>query len=583
MVASRVRVLRASNTARFWLSAFCIALMPTSVGYQDLAALIAHRPSVSASWGGEHLIASPFGTIERATFNFTRPIGTVIPAPLEFQNVSFDPRALDAYAWKIDEGLGGRQSRQMDSRQVEYPAVNRSNKGDRLRSPAPAALDRKMLPPSQPIDAAAAAQPASPAVTQPVAPVAAPQSVKTEVRADAHAEEGAAAAAADAAAALQMDAANPASAPQAAGMAAAEAANPATSALTPAGSPADEAGNTIAPRAMLPADRSNVTGGGDDAPEIADKPPEIPLPGEMTVAQSNSEASFIDGSSADRSAQIYFGASIMGEPAGLQSWAPGAEPILVTPPEANVKMSSLEDNDNDDYGGEETVTGKDESRVLSPAQRLGLVGPARAEAQKCLADAIYFEARGEVMKGQEAVAQVVMNRVFSGYYPHDVCGVVYQNSHHHLACQFTFACEGKDLNKIDEPDMWEQAKQIARDTLDGKIWLAEVGHATHYHAYWVHPSWVHEMTRLYRLGVHTFYRPRNWGDGDDAPVWGPNAPASVVNVDPASKADFLRPDPEAMAENPVPNPAAADASAKSPEASSAPAADTDVTGSTAKL
>ena len=242
----------------------------------------------------------------------------------------------------------------------------------------------------------------------------------------------------------------------------------------------------------------------------------------------------------------------MGEPARLQSWAPGAEPILVTPPEANIKMSSLEDTD--DYSGDETVTGKDESRVLSPAQRLGLAGPPRAEAQKCLADAVYFEARGEVMKGQEAVAQVVMNRVFSGYYPHDVCGVVYQNSHRHLACQFTFACEGKDLNKIDEPDMWEQAKQIASDTLDGKIWLAEVGHATHYHAYWVHPSWVHEMTRLYRLGVHTFYRPRNWGDGDDAPVWGPNAPASVVNVDPASKADFLRPDPEALSENPLPNP-----------------------------
>jgi hypothetical protein len=581
MVASRVRVLRASNSARFWLSAFCIALMPTSIGYQDLAALIAHRPSMSASWGGEHLIASPFGTIERATFNFTRPIGTVIPAPLEFQNVNFDPRALDAYAWKVDEALTGRSTRQ-----VEYPAVNRSNKGDRLPPAAPAALDPKTLPQLQPIGAAAAAQPATPAVTQ---PVVAPQPTKSDVHAEdssppvsAAPVNAAANPAADAAAPMQMDAANPAAAPQAASMAAAEAANPATSVLRPAGLHADEAGNTIAPRSMLSADRSNVPSGGDDAMEIADKPPEIPQSGEMTVAQTNfGEASFIDGSSADRSAQIYFGNSIMGEPAGLQSWAPGAEPILVTPPEANIKMSSLEDND--DYGGDETVTGKDESRVLSPAQRLGLAGPPRAEAQKCLADAIYFEARGEVMKGQEAVAQVVMNRVFSGYYPHDVCGVVYQNSHRHLACQFTFACENKDLNKIDEPDMWEQAKQIARDTLDGKIWLAEVGHATHYHAYWVHPSWVHEMTRLYRLGVHTFYRPRNWGDGDDAPVWGPNAPASVVNVDPASKADFLRPDPEAMSEIPVPNPAAAEASVKSPEASAAPAADTDITASTAKL
>ena len=581
MVASRVRVLRASNSARFWLSAFCIALMPTSIGYQDLAALIAHRPSMSASWGGEHLIASPFGTIERATFNFTRPIGTVIPAPLEFQNVNFDPRALDAYAWKVDEALTGRSTRQ-----VEYPAVNRSNKGDRLPPATPAALDPKTLPQLQPIGAPTAAQPATPAVTQ---PVVAPQPTKSDVHAEdssppvsAAPVNAAANPAADAAAPMQMDAANPAAAPQAASMAAAEAANPATSVLRPAGLHADEAGNTIAPRSMLSADRSNVPSGGDDAMEIADKPPEIPQSGEMTVAQTNfGEASFIDGSSADRSAQIYFGNSIMGEPAGLQGWAPGAEPILVTPPEANIKMSSLEDND--DYGGDETVTGKDESRVLSPAQRLGLAGPPRAEAQKCLADAIYFEARGEVMKGQEAVAQVVMNRVFSGYYPHDVCGVVYQNSHRHLACQFTFACENKDLNKIDEPDMWEQAKQIARDTLDGKIWLAEVGHATHYHAYWVHPSWVHEMTRLYRLGVHTFYRPRNWGDGDDAPVWGPNAPASVVNVDPASKADFLRPDPEAMSEIPVPNPAAAEASVKSPEASAAPAADTDITASTAKL
>ncbi len=182
--------------------------------------------------------------------------------------------------------------------------------------------------------------------------------------------------------------------------------------------------------------------------------------------------------------------------------------------------------------------------MLSPAQQLGLDGKPRAKAEKCLADAVYFEARGEVMKGQEAVAQVVMNRVFSGYYPHDVCGVVYQNAGRHLACQFTFACEGKDLDRIDEPDMWEQAKQIAKDTLDGKIWLAEVGHATHYHAYWVHPSWVHEMAKLYHLGVHTFYRPRNWGNGDDEPVWG-QGPADVG----------VRLNPEVLNENPEPAPA----------------------------
>ena len=70
-----------------------------------------------------------------------------------------------------------------------------------------------------------------------------------------------------------------------------------------------------------------------------------------------------------------------------------------------------------------------------------------------------------------------------------------EQENHHLACQFTFACEGKNVSRIDEPDMWEQAKEIAKKMLDGKIWLADIGHATHYHAYWVHPSWVHEMVR----------------------------------------------------------------------------------------
>ncbi len=109
------------------------------------------------------------------------------------------------------------------------------------------------------------------------------------------------------------------------------------------------------------------------------------------------------------------------------------------------------------------------------------------------------------LRGQMAVAQVIMNRLFSGYYPNNVCGVVYQKAHRHLRCQFTFACEGKDMSKVDELDMWEQAKTVSKDMLDGKIWLTEVGHATHYHAYLLVciRSWVHEMKKMYRLGVHT--------------------------------------------------------------------------------
>ena len=501
MVASRIGVTGAGCSARFWFSAFCVALMPTSIGYQDLAALIARQHGASAQW---HLIASPFGTVEAATFNHTRSIGSAIPEPLGLQTVNFDPRSLDAFSWKIDEPLSVRPARQ-----IEYPTVDREHKGDRL--------------------------PANDVSPPPADTTAPPVNARPEAI-EAKAEQAAPA---------QMDKHDEASTP----------------------APAESVGGktAAAPDGAPPQGQSNVRAAGDDDDAVlADKPPEIPAPGETDNGPpSLGGASFLDADATDRSsAEIYFGGGVMGSPAGLQSWAPGAEPILVqTSDDSGIKLSALGGSDNDTGAGE-TVAGKDDtSRLESPAQRLGLEGKTRAKAEKCLADAVYFEARGEVLKGQQAVAQVVMNRVFSGYYPHDVCGVVYQNANRHLACQFTFACEGKDLSKIDEPDMWEQAKSIAKDTLDGKIWLAEVGHATHYHAYWVHPSWVHEMTRLYKLGVHTFYRPRNWGDGDDEPVWGKGASATPG----ANNSDTAPSKPESA----KPEAAKPDA-AKGPQASASP-------------
>ncbi|HEV2000441.1 MAG TPA: cell wall hydrolase, partial [Xanthobacteraceae bacterium] len=154
------------------------------------------------------------------------------------------------------------------------------------------------------------------------------------------------------------------------------------------------------------------------------------------------------------------------------------------------------------------VTGE-EGRPQSPAERMKLAGAGRAKQEKCLADAVYFEARSEPERGQIAVAQVVINRAFSGFYPDNICGVVYQNAHRYLACQFTFACEGKRLVVSDE-ESWSKAKQIAHDVLDGKTWLGEIGKATHYHAYWVRPDWIRDMRRIHKIGVHTFYRPRAW-------------------------------------------------------------------------
>jgi hypothetical protein len=154
----------------------------------------------------------------------------------------------------------------------------------------------------------------------------------------------------------------------------------------------------------------------------------------------------------------------------------------------------------------------------SPIERLHLEGKSLARAERCLANAIYFEARDQPYKGQVAVAQVVLNRVFSDFYPNDVCGVVYQNASRHLACQFTFACDGKRKN-IGERGAWARANRIAREALAGKLYEPAVGTATHYHAYYVRPNWVREMKKLARYGEHSFYRPIAWGSGADEPVW----------------------------------------------------------------
>jgi Cell Wall Hydrolase len=155
----------------------------------------------------------------------------------------------------------------------------------------------------------------------------------------------------------------------------------------------------------------------------------------------------------------------------------------------------------------------------SPAQRLKLDGKERAKAERCLANAIYFEARGEPVRGQMAVAQVVINRVFSGFYPNDICGVVYQNAGRHLACQFTFACDGKS-KAINERSAWARANRVAKQTLDGEVYVPEVAKSTHYHAVYVHPNWVGEMKKLVRYGIHNFYRPIAWGAGAEFPTWG---------------------------------------------------------------
>lgn len=126
------------------------------------------------------------------------------------------------------------------------------------------------------------------------------------------------------------------------------------------------------------------------------------------------------------------------------------------------------------------------------------------EGLKCLSEALYFEARGESVKGQFAVAEVILNRVASQAYPDDVCGVIHQGTGRKYQCQFTYTCDGIP-ERIHEPDAFEQVSKVAYVSLKGVAASLTDG-ATHYHTKHVSPSWSRKFPRTATIGVHHFYR-----------------------------------------------------------------------------
>ncbi|TIL69966.1 cell wall hydrolase [Mesorhizobium sp.] len=130
--------------------------------------------------------------------------------------------------------------------------------------------------------------------------------------------------------------------------------------------------------------------------------------------------------------------------------------------------------------------------------------------QTCLANGIYFEARGESVRGQAAVAQVILNRVRNPAYPNSICGVVYQNDKWFNRCQFSFACDGRK-KRIQSPAHYKTAQDIAMAVTAGKIFIPEVGSSTHYYANYVNPGWARTMKKMTRIGLHIFYRTYGGG------------------------------------------------------------------------
>jgi spore germination cell wall hydrolase CwlJ-like protein len=164
----------------------------------------------------------------------------------------------------------------------------------------------------------------------------------------------------------------------------------------------------------------------------------------------------------------------------------------------------------------------------------------------CLADAVYYEARGESATGQAAVAQVVLNRVRHPSFPKSVCAVVFQGAHTGDTCQFSFACDGS-MNKAREPGAWRQARTVASRALSGFV-MPSVGNATHFHVAGLQPQWGPQLMRVAQIGMHVFYRfgghagapgsftgsPRPSAPGSDMaarPIYASMLPIGVTTAD----------------------------------------------------
>ncbi len=119
----------------------------------------------------------------------------------------------------------------------------------------------------------------------------------------------------------------------------------------------------------------------------------------------------------------------------------------------------------------------------------------------CLRKALYFEARGESLKGQYAVAEVILNRVDSAAYPNSVCSVVGQKGSG--SCQFSYVCDGNS-DKMREAGASEVAGRIAAIMLAGGDRGLTDG-ATYFHSKAVFPSWANRFTRTASIGAHVFY------------------------------------------------------------------------------
>ncbi len=147
------------------------------------------------------------------------------------------------------------------------------------------------------------------------------------------------------------------------------------------------------------------------------------------------------------------------------------------------------------------------------ASPVALARAHRAAESECLAEVMYYEARGEGVDGEKAVAEVVLQRAKSPDYPETVCGVVYDGAvtasllPDRHDCQFSFACDGS-VRRPRDAETWTRVRVLAERIMTGAVKLSGITHnATSYHSVDVAPSWAGDMIQTAQIGNHVFYKP----------------------------------------------------------------------------
>src|ERR1044072_1479259 len=326
---------KGADVASFGLATLVFLLTPTQAGYQDLAALLAQQPSVTARWR-DHLFASPFGTIHAATFSMPRPGGTAIPESPLVRLASLST-ASDVTGSTGDGSFAIRRAPQ-----VVFRKINRAGKGDRLvpsppPQPEPASLDEPANPPAEsPVPPFSSSRPKAAEIDHTDSELPDAQTVVlAELGREAHRRNAPAAATDEIAAAMHF-------------------------------APFPEYDVSLS----LELDPKII----EDMADVADLDP--------TEFTPNAPPSLEGLNSEMKDTRLYFGIDTFGTSlGGIKPWATGEEPRISADPDMKQAVAPVVAAPGVTVAGKGEVTGADQ-RPKSPAERLALLGPKRAKAEE---------------------------------------------------------------------------------------------------------------------------------------------------------------------------------------------------------